>query len=136
VRETHDNVGTADRGLTVPQQQRKPKLLDQLRQALPGREYLNASAGWRRQWVFPQENRLPRLNPHVGQDSRMRRRLLAFVFGFVLLWPLAGSAHELSPTHDPLGPLPVLVASELWLIVFMLPIVLAVETFVLPGISR
>ena len=61
----------------------------------------------------------------------MRKAFLSFVFGLVLLWPLAGSAHELSPTHYPLGPLPVLIASEMWLIILMLPIVLVVETFVL-----
>jgi len=61
----------------------------------------------------------------------MRKGFLGSLVGFVLLWPSVSSAHELSPTHYPLGPLPILIAPELWLIVFMVPVVLAVETFVL-----
>jgi integrase len=56
----------------------KPKLLDQLREALRSRHYSrrnaldrkypNSPAEWRWQWVFPQENRWT--NTQTGQEGR------------------------------------------------------------------
>ena len=90
---------------------------------------------------FPSQKQVdcPQFSPvkhDVGQDSRMRKVFLAFVFGLVLLWPPSASAHELNPAYYPLGPLPVLLASEMWLIILMLPIVLVVETFILAAWAR
>jgi integrase len=49
----------------------KPKLLDQLQEALRSRhysEYPDSPAEWRWQWVFPQENRW--IDPQTGQEGR------------------------------------------------------------------
>lgn len=49
----------------------KPKLLNQLREALRSRHYSkypNSPAEWRWQRVFPQENRW--INPQTGQEGR------------------------------------------------------------------
>ena len=62
MRQAHDNVGKADRGLTQGPQ-RKPKLLDQLREALRSRHYSRRTeqtyCHWVRRFIFFQNVRHP-----------------------------------------------------------------------------
>jgi hypothetical protein len=53
------------------------------------------------------------------------------MFALLLLWPAVAFAHALSPTHFPLGPMPILIWMECRPLVWLLPITLAAETLVL-----
>ena len=67
--------------------------------------------------------------------AKMKNRL-ALVFAGWLLWPAVVLAHSLSPTHYPVGPVPLLIWQELLPLVFMIPLTLAVETLVLWAWAR
>ena len=53
------------------------------------------------------------------------------LFGLVLLSPVTGWAHALSPSYYPLAQLPVFLVTEWWPFLFLMPLSIAVEAFVL-----
>ena len=66
----------------------------------------------------------------------MSRSRVSIIFCLLLLSPEAVWAHALSPTYYPLGHLPVLLGAEWWPFFVLVPLSIAVETFVLWAWAR
>ncbi len=62
---------------------------------------------------------------------RVNREHIKFLVGLLLFWPVVSWAHELSPSYYPLGPLPFYIGAGSWPYLVLIPISVAVETFVL-----
>ena len=60
----------------------------------------------------------------------MKKCFLPCILGVVLLSPAVVSAHALSPTYYPLGPIPFILPFWIWLLIPLLPIVILIETLI------
>ena len=62
---------------------------------------------------------------------RVNKGHFKLILGLGLVWPVAGWAHAVSPTYYPLGPMPISIGAESWPVFALIPVSIAVETFVL-----
>jgi hypothetical protein len=61
----------------------------------------------------------------------MKTRRIKFILGLMLLWPMVGWSHALSPTYYPLGHLPIYLGAAWRPFFVLIPLAVAVEALML-----